>query len=34
MKMDKEFVKIMYRQCSGIARLQNKGMPKPNTIWA
>ena len=33
MKMDKEFVKIMYRQCSGIARLQNKGMPKPNTIW-
>ena len=32
-EMDKEFVKIMYRQCSGIARLQNKGMPKPNTIW-
>ncbi len=34
MKMDKEFVKIMHRQYSGIARLQNKGMPKPNSIWA
>ena len=31
MKKGEESVKIMYRQCSGIARLQNKGMPKLNT---
>ena len=23
----------MHRQCSGIARRQNKGMPMPNMCW-
>ena len=31
--MGEESVKIMHRQCSGIARRQNKGMLKPNIIW-
>ena len=33
MKMDKASVKTMHRQCSGIARQQNKGMPVPKLIW-
>ena len=33
MQMGKAFVKIMCRQCSGIAKRQSKGMPKPNIIW-
>ena len=28
-----EFVKTMHRQCSGIARQQNKGLQKLNIIW-
>lgn len=30
----KEFVRIINRQCSGIARRQNKGMLKLNIVWA
>ena len=33
MPKGKESVKTLYRQSSGIARPQNKGMPKPNIIW-
>ena len=29
----KEFVKMIHRQCNGIARRQNKGLQKPNIIW-
>ena len=29
----KESVKMMHRQCSGIARLRNKGLQMPNIIW-
>ena len=29
----KESVKMIRRQCIGIARQQNKGLPKPNIIW-
>ena len=31
--MGKEFDKTMHRQCSGIAKRQNKGLQKPNIIW-
>ena len=34
MPMGKECTKTMHRQCSGIARRQNKGMHKLNLIWA
>ena len=33
MKKGWESVKTMHRQCSGIARRQNKEMQKPNLIW-
>ena len=33
MQMGKASVKTMQRQCSGIARRQNKGMLMPNIIW-
>ncbi|WP_432760534.1 tetratricopeptide repeat protein [Neisseria lactamica] len=33
-EMGEESVKMMHRQCIGFAMRQNKGMPKPNIIWA
>ena len=33
MTMGKESVRTLCRQCSGIARRQNKGLQKLNLIW-
>ena len=31
--MGEEFVRTIHRQCSGLARQQNKGLQKPNLVW-